>query len=134
VWRYRKWVHLPDGSRKRITGTPATNTKKAAEHAEWLHIQRLLNPTAARQQTREEVVPTVKEYSELFIDAYSAPDKPSSVTSKRQILKAVFRDRQVPRFVGSVSSRAAGRCLRAPLHARIRANPCRDPDRATRRR
>jgi hypothetical protein len=34
-WRYRKWVSLPDGRRIRVTGTPATDTKKAAEAADF---------------------------------------------------------------------------------------------------
>src|SRR5690242_20373574 len=32
-WRYRKWVQLRDGRRVRIWGTPALNTKGAAEAA-----------------------------------------------------------------------------------------------------
>ena len=34
VWRYRKRVRMPDGSRPRIEGTPPLNTKLAAEQAE----------------------------------------------------------------------------------------------------
>lgn len=45
-WRYRKWVGKPDGTRERISGTPATNTKVAAEAAERAHIDRVLNPPA----------------------------------------------------------------------------------------
>lgn len=43
-WRYRRLVTLPDGSKERVTGTPAINTRKAAEQAEQDHIKRLLNP------------------------------------------------------------------------------------------
>jgi hypothetical protein len=47
-WRYRKWVALPNGTRTRITGTPATDTKVAAEAAERAHIDRILHPERAR--------------------------------------------------------------------------------------
>ena len=43
-WRYRKVVQLPDGSKTRIFGTPAINTKLEAERAEREHIARTLNP------------------------------------------------------------------------------------------
>ncbi len=39
-WRYQKMLRLPDGSRKRIGGTPTRNTKVAAERAEREHIER----------------------------------------------------------------------------------------------
>ena len=43
-WRYRKWVALPNGTRIRVTGTSATDTKIAAEAAERTHIDRVLHP------------------------------------------------------------------------------------------
>ena len=47
-WRYRKRITLSCGSQKRILGTPATNTKKAAEHAERAHVFREMNPSAVQ--------------------------------------------------------------------------------------
>ena len=43
-WRYRKWVTLADGSRVRISGRPAMNTKQAALDAEAAHVDRVLHP------------------------------------------------------------------------------------------
>lgn len=40
-WRYRRLVRLPDGSKKRISGTSEENTSAAASLAEIRHINRL---------------------------------------------------------------------------------------------
>jgi len=57
TWRYRKVVKLPDGRKVRLTGTPAINTKQAAEAAERLHISRALDPTAQKKE-----VPTFAKF------------------------------------------------------------------------
>lgn len=62
-WVYRKRVQLPDGRRERIFGTPATNTRAAAERAERAHIERLINPPPPVAK----VVPTVAEYAEEWL-------------------------------------------------------------------
>lgn len=89
-WRYRKWVTLPDGKRKRLKGTPGVNTKKAAEHAERLAIERAMNPQDERAveavAPREEVV-TLREYSDAFLEGYAADNKPSEKAGKKRILK-----------------------------------------------
>lgn len=91
-WRYRKWVALPNGTRTRITGTPATNTKKAAEDAERLHVLRVTNPglvpelaTSSASATRKEV-PTIREYMKEFMAGYLPDQKPRERGSKEQIL------------------------------------------------
>ncbi len=88
-WRYRKWLTLPDGQRERICGTPAIDTKKAAEHAEELHVRRVLNPVAVEPavEAEEKEVPTFKEYSTTFLDHYLPNQKPSEKASKESILK-----------------------------------------------
>lgn len=86
-WRYRKWARHPDGRRERISGCPAINTKKAAEHAERVHVMRIENPSAVVSSSPKEV-PTIREYSETFLSGYAAGDKPSEVVSKKQILNA----------------------------------------------
>ena len=90
-WRYRKWIKLHDGNRIRITGTPAVDTKVAAESAERAHIDRVHNPERARAsaelaapQRRE--MPTVKEFSERFMSEYLPRQKPTERQSKRYIL------------------------------------------------
>lgn len=80
-WRYAKMVALPDGSRKRITGTPQVNTKRAAETAERAHIERVLagKPSAT---------PTIKEYSETFMSCYVANNnKLSEQAHKESMLR-----------------------------------------------
>ena len=52
VWRYRKQVTLPDGTKHRVAGTPAINTKAAAEKAERDHVERVLNPPKPRIERR----------------------------------------------------------------------------------
>lgn len=49
-WRYRKVVELPDGRKVRIFGTPAINTKQAAEAAERADILRTLDPRVERKE------------------------------------------------------------------------------------
>ena len=91
-WRYRKWVALPNGQRVRITGTPATDTKSAAEHAEHMHIERVMHPervqvTAPTAPQRKEM-PTVREFSERFMKEYLPRQKPTERYSKERILAA----------------------------------------------
>lgn len=87
-WRFRKWVKTPDGRRVRISGTPNTNTKKAAEHAERVEIQKIENPSATPVPTAPaKEVPTIREYSKTFVEGYAAHHKPSEVQSKNQILR-----------------------------------------------
>lgn len=92
-WRYRKWVALPNGTRIRITGTPATDTKVAAESAERAHIDRVLHPERARAAAdvaapkRKESIPTIREYETEFMTGYLPDQKPSERKSKQQILQ-----------------------------------------------
>jgi len=51
-WRYRKVVQLPSGRKQRISGTPAINTRAAAESAERLHIEWILS-TRPRNRARK---------------------------------------------------------------------------------
>ncbi len=84
-WRYRKRIELPDGTRTRIKGTPAVNTKVAAEATERAHINRVQNPPPPKPEPKE--VPTLREYSKRWLLHY-AKGKPSDRDSKNQILKA----------------------------------------------
>jgi len=91
AWRYRKWVKLPNGQRHRICGTPATNTKVAAESAERQHIDRVMNPERYAAQSAsavsdEEEVPTVKEFAPKFEAEYLPRSKPTERRSKKSII------------------------------------------------
>jgi integrase len=122
-WRYRKRVELPDGRRIRIKGTPTVNTKKAAEHAERVAIQRLENPAAqaapAVPDDKVEEVPTLKEYAEETVIAKYVPTltKPSARRALTQVLRGhiipamgdvrlnEFRQAHVDEFVGAEKKR-----------------------------
>ncbi len=88
-WRYRQVIRLPDGSRKRIQGTPPLNTKEAAQKAEREHIQReedlIRNPPPVAVPAKE--VPTFEEFAETFMTTFAKNNnKVSEQTSKRSIL------------------------------------------------
>ena len=91
-WRYRVWIMSPEGQKIRITGTPATDTKAAAEHAERLHVFRVMNPglvtspSLITESKRKERVPNVREYAKNFMAGYLPDQKPSERKSKQQIL------------------------------------------------
>jgi integrase len=83
VWRYRKRIHLTDGSRTRIEGTPAINTRLEAEKAERAHIQRALQ---GEPQKKKEVE-SFAAFAETFMAGYAKTNnKPSEQTAKRSIL------------------------------------------------
>ena len=63
-WRYRLRLTMPDGTKRRIGGTPAVNTKAAAVAAERAHIERELNPPAPEPT----LAPTVREYAHKWLD------------------------------------------------------------------
>jgi hypothetical protein len=58
-WRFRKVVHLQDGSKVRISGTPEVNKKWAAEKAEEAEVLRVLAPVAQPKPGKD--VPTFEE-------------------------------------------------------------------------
>src|SRR5262245_16499193 len=99
-WRYRKWIVMPDGKRRRISGTPPTDTKKAAEDAERKHIARLTNPDLAnllRERAAIVEIPTVREFSKRFMKEYLPRQKPTERYGKQRIL-----DGQILPFFGDL--------------------------------
>jgi integrase len=82
-WRYRKWVTLADGSRERISGRPAINTKTAALDAQEKHVDRVLHPEkyAAKPEPRE--VPTFAKFWRTRYFPTLTTDAPSTVEAKR---------------------------------------------------
>jgi integrase len=92
-WRYRKRIETPEGKKIRIKGTPGTNTMKAAEAAERNHIERIQYPERVAARAAEavpqpkEALPTLKEFSERFLDEYGPRQKPSERYSKERIVK-----------------------------------------------
>lgn len=94
-WFFRAVVKLPDGTRRRIFGTPgvpgpyqdlAPNKDGAREAEDRAKAAALTG--AALQPAPAKEVPTIEKYAETFLDSYAAEHKPSERRSKRQILKA----------------------------------------------
>jgi hypothetical protein len=67
-WRYRVQFRLPDGSSKRIQGTPALNTKEAAERAEREHINRLEDAIRNPKAARKEAAPKFETFAKTFLE------------------------------------------------------------------
>jgi hypothetical protein len=91
-WRYRKWITLPNGTRTRVSGTPATDTKVAAEAAERANIDRVLYPErvsatvdTAEPERKEK---TIGEHAETFLATYKPESKPSEKRTKRWVLES----------------------------------------------
>ena len=107
TWRYRKVVTSPDGRKVRISGTPAINTKRAAEAEERAHILRVLNPIAQRKE-----VPTFARFVEdRWWPTYpaAAGNRSTTITEKeihlRLHLKPVLGDVPLDKVQGEVVSR-----------------------------
>lgn len=91
-WRYRKVVKLPDGGKKRISGSPTVNTKRAAEAAEREHIERVLNPPAA---VPEGATVTLA----AFVDERFVPDNRRNWKySERLTTKSLLQRHLIPRL------------------------------------
>ncbi|HEY6179335.1 MAG TPA: hypothetical protein VIX73_33000 [Kofleriaceae bacterium] len=88
-WFYRRWVRLGD-RKTRIYGTPRRfnlpNTRAGAEEAERRAIQEVLDDKPRTQATPASV-PTVAEFTPIYMQHSRAKNKPRSVNSKEQILR-----------------------------------------------
>lgn len=94
-WRYRKVVHLPDGNKMRISGSPDVNTKLAAEATERAHIERTLRSAATGVLLRKEVPTFETWWSGRFWSEWvvGRKNKPSEVEAKQSIYKVHLKDR-----------------------------------------
>lgn len=88
VWRYRKRLTLPDGRRTRIEGTPAINTKAAAEAAERAHLERVLDPPKPAIERRK-----LSDVLDRFLTDYVtiANNKESEKASKRTAIERYLK-------------------------------------------
>ena len=94
-WFFRTTVRLPDGRRKRISGTPGIpgpyqdcrNTKVGAQEAERRAIQRVLSCQSFETPKPPEEVPTIKQFSERFLRSYKPKSNPSTKRCRDRILK-----------------------------------------------
>ncbi len=68
-WRYRKRVRLYDGTFTRVKGSPALNTKAAAEQAERAHIERTLRG-ALGLEAKKEVLTFARFVGEIWWPKY----------------------------------------------------------------
>jgi integrase len=86
-WRYRVQIRLPDGTSKRIQGTPALNTKEAAERTEREHINRLEDAIRNPKAQPKEEAPTFAAFAKTFLEISATKNKPSEMESKEMILR-----------------------------------------------
>jgi integrase len=96
-WFFRSVIKLPDGTRRRVYGTPGVpgpyhdlaRTKAGAHEAERRAVARALTgASGAPARTSAAEVPTIREYATAFQDEYAAEHKPSERRSKEQILRS----------------------------------------------
>lgn len=100
-WRYRKRVRLPNGTKERIFGVPASwglpNTQVGSNEAERRAIEALFRTGSAEPTSPIPVAttcPTLAEFEPIFVEHSEAKNVYSSVKAKRQIL----RDHLLPVF------------------------------------
>lgn len=112
VWHYRKRVTLPDGSSIRIHGSPAIDTKKAAEDAERAHVERVLNPPAVKIERRK-----MSDVFDRFLADYvlEAGNKPSEITGKRSAIDHHLRPALGRKYLDEVTRDVISE-LSADLH------------------
>ncbi len=94
-WYFRTIVNLPDGTRRRISGTPGVPgrfhdlaaSKVGAQTAERRAISEALTgrPTAPLA-TAKEVSKTIREHAENFVETYKPGSKDSEKREKRRVL------------------------------------------------
>src|SRR5579863_9630965 len=85
-WRYRVQLRLPDGSHRRVQGTPVKNTKEAAERAERDHINRLEEAIRNPKAPPKEEAPGFETFAKTFLEISAAQNKPSAIEAKESIL------------------------------------------------
>ena len=93
-WFYRKQIRTADGRTVRIFGVPTTvglpDNRDGAEEAERRHLERVLKTGEVTQvptppPTKE--VPTLREFSNIFLETSKLRNKPSTIDAKIKILK-----------------------------------------------
>ena len=93
-WLYRKQIRLRDGRTVRIFGVPTTiglpDTRAGADEAERRHLDRVLNTGEVTQvpapPTKKEI-PTLREFSTIFLETSKLKNKASTLDAKNAALK-----------------------------------------------
>lgn len=88
-WRYRVVVDLPNGKQIRISGCAPrhNNNKDAAKQAEKEHVLREIAEVEAAMKAPPKEVPTVREFSKIYLEVSELNNKPSSVETKEMLLR-----------------------------------------------
>jgi hypothetical protein len=88
-WRYRVRVDLSSGKQIRISGCAPrhNNCKDAAKQAEKDHILRAIADDEAASKAPPKEVPTVSEFSSTYLEISKLKNKPSSIISKKTMLR-----------------------------------------------
>jgi integrase len=101
-WFYRVTYRHPDGRSERISGTPAINTKQAAQDAERAHIDRLLHPAPVVLPP----APKFAEFAERWLATYpaSAGVKPSTVKNYEYHIRMHLLPALGPAYIDDIST------------------------------
>ena len=92
-WLFRKQIRTPDGRSVRIFGVPTTmglpDSRVGADEAERREIARVLNTGEVKKPppAPKKEVPTVREFSNIFIETSRTKNKPSTIDAKNAVLK-----------------------------------------------
>jgi hypothetical protein len=83
-WRYRAKIRLHDGRTKRISGTPAINTKLEALAAERAHIERVLRGHSDGPPEKKEVLTLTRFIDEVWWPTYPTGrgNRPTTISEK----------------------------------------------------
>lgn len=98
-WFFRTWVRMPDGTKRRVFGTPREiglpNTKVACKEAEQQKVRRVLAGIVdvVPVRVRPSTCISLTKFEPTFLEHSTAKNKGSSVDSKKQILKSHIRPR-----------------------------------------
>lgn len=101
AWHYRKLVTLPNGTKKRIHGTPAMNTKRAAEQAEAAHVERVLNPPKL-ELARHRMTDVLDKFLTDYV--LVAENKDSEKATKRSAVDRYIRPELGPLFIDEITA------------------------------
>lgn len=109
-WFFRTRVQLPNGRRRRLSGTPSIgayrdlpNTQAAGREAERRAINAAMTGVTNAEQTAKEVASkTIREHAETFVSTYKPGSKPAEKYEKQRVLDThllpVFGDLAIPQL------------------------------------
>jgi integrase len=122
-WKARQWVKLPDGTRKRLK---VSADRKAQAIAEWHREVERIWAQANGEQT--EYIPTLQQYSKVYLSECVAIRKPRGAAETERILKSYLLEELGHLRLDEVKqqhvTRLQGRLLEGKLKPKTVNNIC----------